>query len=187
MVFYQIVISMIPSDQYDRQSSLQLIFIAFIMILCYYTDSGMQILSNLVAMNVMFFVPHTLVYGNSFTMIRVMEAIYLSLLYLFLTSLIAIIIRQISQLHMKLRTQNEQNARLLNGMHEGLIIVSKKKDQKVLYSNRPIQKFINAAISAVESNGDLQQENLDDLDYHWLLSPKLFKPMQVSSKLQQNS
>ena len=92
-------------------------------------------------------------------MIRLIEGLFLTMSCLALTSLIAIIIRQISQLNMQLRTLNEQNAKLLDGMHEGLIIISKKKEHRVLYSNKPIQKFINAAIQAAEEQIDSDQQS----------------------------
>ena len=62
-------------------------------------------------------------------------------------------------------------------MHEGLIILSKSKNnnKRVLFSNKPIMKLFNAAIAAVDMSS---LENLN----HWLLDPKLFKPMKVNKK-----
>ena len=63
-------------------------------------------------------------------------------------------------------------------MHEGLIILSKEHPNKrVLFSNKPIEKFINTAIAAKKLN--LAADSNDD---HWLLSPKLFKPIQIGNK-----
>ena len=59
-------------------------------------------------------------------------------------------------------------------MHEGLLILSKSKDKKLLFSNNPIEKFINAAISAI----DLKL----DRDDHWLLAPKIFKRLHINEK-----
>lgn len=78
---------------------------------------------------------------------------------------------------MQLLIQNQQNTKLLDGMHEGLIILLKSNNQQLLFSNRPIEKFINAAILA----NDKFFESTED---HWLLSPKLFKPIQVTAKEQ---
>ena len=65
-------------------------------------------------------------------------------------------------------------------MHEGLIILSKGHPKKrVLFSNKPIEKFINTAIAA--KNRNVAAEN----DDHWLLSPKLFKPIQIGNKRNQ--
>ena len=66
-------------------------------------------------------------------------------------------------------------------MHEGLIILSKGTHPKkrVLFSNKPIEKFINTAIAA--KNRNVAAEN----DDHWLLSPKLFKPIQIGNKRNQ--
>ena len=82
------------------------------------------------------------------------------------------VISYISQLHVKIYTQHEENAKLLDGMHEGLIILSKQLPyRKVLFSNKPIEKFLNNAIAAIKSH--IVQEN----ERHWLLSPALFKPV----------
>ena len=59
---------------------------------------------NAVGMVVLIFFPHTLLYGESFTFSRAVEALFLALAYLLLTTFIAIMIRYISQLHMQLRT-----------------------------------------------------------------------------------
>ena len=63
-------------------------------------------------------------------------------------------------------------------MHEGLIILSKSgknSTRRVLFSNKPIIKLFNSAIAAVDKR---KIENLG----HWLLDPKLFKPMKVNKK-----
>ena len=69
---------------------------------------------------------------------------------LFTISAAGIILLYIFQLHKKMKTQNDQNVKLLNGMHEGLIILSKGPGKRVLFSNNPIEKFINLAMSASE-------------------------------------
>ena len=62
-------------------------------------------------------------------------------------------------------------------MHEGLIILSKEHPNKrVLFSNKPIEKFINAAIDAKK------RKDAAEIDDHWLLSHKIFKPIQITNK-----
>ena len=63
-----------------------------------------------------------------------------------------IVLLYIFNLHKKMKTQNDQNVKLLDGMHEGLLILSKQQGKRVLFSNNPIEKFINLTISAVSRN-----------------------------------
>ena len=62
MALYQVVVSLVPSDQYDRQSSLNIFFMSFVGFVWYYTDSGLQIMYNVVILSICIFLPHTLVY-----------------------------------------------------------------------------------------------------------------------------
>ena len=103
---------------------------------------------------------------------------------LVMISVVGIILLYISQLHRKMKTQNDENVKLLDGMHEGLIILSKRQRKRVLFSNNPIEKFINLAISAAVSRHDKLESEKQHTE-HWLLSPKLFRPIQIAS--QQNS
>ena len=97
------------------------------------------------------------------------ERILIAIVLFLVTSFLPIIVLYISRLHKMLSSQNQQNAKLLDGMHEGLIILSKEHPKKrVLFSNKPIEKFINMAIAAKKHY--ISAEN----DDHWLLSPKLF-------------
>ena len=65
----------------------------------------------------------------------VCEAIILSIAMLLFTSMLAIIILYISELHVRMKTYNMANIKLLDGMHEGLLIMS-KPDNKVIFCNR---------------------------------------------------
>ena len=71
-------------------------------------------------------------------------------------------------------------------MHEGLIILSKEQPSKkrVLFSNKPIEKFINAAISVKRHYIAAAAGQSDD---HWLLSPRLFQPIQMTNKRNQQA
>ena len=48
---------------------------------------------------------------------------------------IAMCVIYISQLHLKLKTFNVENSKLLNGMHEGLLIL-KKSNKDIMFSNK---------------------------------------------------
>ena len=59
------------------------------------------------------------------------------LLLLVILACIAIIILYISILHGKMKTQNDENIKLLDGMHEGLLILSKKDEKRIIFCNKP--------------------------------------------------
>ena len=54
----------------------------------------------------------------------------------FVITIIAMIILYISSLHDRMNINNIANIKLLDSMHEGLLIRS-KSDKKVLFCNRP--------------------------------------------------
>ena len=59
-------------------------------------------------------------------------------------------IMYISTLHNRIKGHNVQNVKLLDAMHKSLLILSKEVEKSVLFSNRPCQKLLEAAID--ESN-----------------------------------
>ena len=101
---FQVVVAFVPSDQKDRQTTFSIFITNFLYFLAYYTDSGVQIIFTMIVMIFMQFLPHVLLYGQSFTVIRFNEIFFFSVALLLLTSTIAIMIRYISQLHMQLLT-----------------------------------------------------------------------------------
>ena len=48
----------------------------------------------------------------------------------------------ISRLHTKLTTTNKENEKLLDGMHEGVLILS-KKERLTMFCNKPAQKLLS--------------------------------------------
>ena len=55
--------------------------------------------------------------------------------------LAAILFLYITELHSKMHQLIDQNIKLLNGMHEGLLILS-KEDKSVLFINKPAEKLL---------------------------------------------
>ena len=53
----------------------------------------------------------------------------------FVNSLLAILILYISSLHARMKVCNTENIKLLDGMHEGLLILSKSTAKSVLFCN----------------------------------------------------
>ena len=107
MILYHVTVSLVPTDKYDRQSPVWIFFMGFSGFIVYYTDSGIQIIYNLVMTVAMLILPHTLTYGESNSLSRVIELVLCTIAMLLLTSCIGIVIRYISSMHLRMKTQNE--------------------------------------------------------------------------------
>ena len=64
----------------------------------------------------------------------------------FVNSLIAAIISYITQLHGRIKTSNVENIKMLDAMHEGLLILSKSPDNRMMFCNKPAQKLLMKTI-----------------------------------------
>ena len=61
------------------------------------------------------------------------------------------VIVYIQDLHMKLTSVNADNFKLLNGMHEGLLILNKNEDfSQIMFCNTPVMKLITASMAALK-------------------------------------
>ena len=101
------------------------------------------------------------------------------------TTIIAMMVLYISSLHDRMKSNNIANIQLLDGMHEGLLIRS-KSDKKVLFCNRPSQKFLERAISVTEQSSDNYtvepgKNDKKDFDQTRLYNPKIFEPIKMSA------
>ena len=83
-----------------------------------------------------------------------------------------------SQLQQKLKFTNVENIKLLDGMHEGLLILNKpvKHDnpRTVMFCNRPNYKLINTFLGQYNSNSPPAQTNA-------ILRANKFIPMKQDS------
>ena len=65
------------------------------------------------------------------------------MVYFFACMLLAITIVYIQDLHSNLTTVNADNLKLLNGMHEGLLILSKdEENRQIMFCNATVKKLI---------------------------------------------
>ena len=62
---------------------------------------------------------------------------------------LAIMLEYIGRLHARMNITNKENMRLLDGMHEGLLIVKKEEQKVIMFCNRPAQKLFHGAISKI--------------------------------------
>ena len=69
------------------------------------------------------------------------------------TTLLGMIIIYISQLHAQLEFSNEENVKLLDGMHEGLLIFNREDDEKkqIMFCNSPARKLFQTFVGSVKA------------------------------------
>jgi len=90
----------------------------------------------------------------------------LVLLFFFLCNGTAMVVTYISELHNKMNTTIEDNEKLLDGMHEGLLILSKDK-QAVMFGNKPAKKLLKTFVE------------IGDCSHAELLAHNVFKPIKI--------
>ena len=103
---------------------------------------------------VQIFVEDKVMYLRPVTVVTAIFDIVLIACYVFAISCILVMIRYVGHLQASLKNSNEAQSNLLNGMHEGVLILDKKKlDKKaegnhVLFANWPAQKLFTQFIGA---------------------------------------
>ena len=73
---------------------------------------------------------HSVAYSPDITVSYILYATWVILFYFFALSLFSMVIVYIQDLHMTLTSVNAENFKLLNGMHEGLLILNKNEDSR---------------------------------------------------------
>ena len=71
--------------------------------------------------------------------------------FFMLIGLFATILKYIISLYDRIKVYNAENIKLLDGMHEGLLILS-SPNRTVMFCNKPSQKLLIAALTANTSN-----------------------------------
>ena len=74
-------------------------------------------------------------------------------MFSFATTWLGMIIIYISQLHEQLEFSNEENVKLLDGMHEGLLIFNREDDEKkhIMFCNSPARKLFQTFVGSVKA------------------------------------
>ena len=86
------------------------------------------------------------------------------MLFTFLIAVASLIIF-ISQLQTALESTNNENMRLLDGMHEGVLIIS-KSFQRVMFCNKPAEKLLtDFVMGSQEPYVSPQQDESDTTTY----------------------
>ena len=136
----------------------------------------MQIIFLALAQTVWQTMPALTVYVATINLSTVMLSLYWTISLTAINSILAMILIYISSLHLKMYTLNIENMKLLDGMHEGLLILSKQHQKQVMFCNKPSQKFLEKALQNTET------QSTDEQEEDKILNPLIFKPIKVTSQ-----
>ena len=87
----------------------------------------------------------------------------------------------VSKLHLQLKSYNVENIKLLDGMHEGLLIL-KKSNKGVMFSNKQSQKLLEGALSNLNQSEEPTKINENDVE-SLLLEPSVFFPIRMAENI----
>ena len=124
----------------------------------------------------MMLLPEFLIYSKSVTANAIFLKLALTLGNFLIISMVAMISHYISSLHQRLKRVNAENISLLNGMHEGLLILSSSLNEKVkdqvLFCNRSAEKLLTRAVSYQSRTGTESG----------IIKPRMFQPFKITEK-----
>ena len=101
--------------------------------------------------------------------------------YFALEFMLAMLLFYVAELTKKLQVANYQNIRLLDGMHEGVLIIS-KTEQRVMFCNQPAQKLLNGALSYLNLLKHIVPHQRIPHDDEYLLNASMFHPVEIAVK-----
>lgn len=146
--FTRILVTFIPnfgSYKYTDTEYVTLFTVIFIFVYC---DEGKQIITITLTLAWHLYFGLLVAYVKPFTV--GIFVFYLAYIFAFITlvTLVGMIITHISTVNEKLHFTNQENVKLLNGMHEGLLILGSKSNEQedinsIMFCNRTAQKLIS--------------------------------------------
>ena len=126
----------------EEQEYFQLFFIWLVLLFCFYTDSAYQIIFGCItlAVNIFFVLP--MFHLTRVHWLNLTTNLILLISFFFVATIFGMFSIFVSQMYLHLDASNTQNIKLLNGMHEGLLIID-KRGKSTMFCNRPAQKLIS--------------------------------------------
>ena len=167
--------------------------------MAFFTGHGAQIICLVCIQLCAMLLPDYLIYAKEATVIEILLKLALTVGQFLILSMISMISLYISTLHQKLKRLNEENINLLDGMHEGLLILSKTTSSlreaikgQILFCNKTAEKLLTRAVSHQSSTGtDLGARNTGrkrpkagheaSLESK-VVKPRMFHPFKITEK-----
>ena len=140
----RIVISFKLNHVSYSQSNIQYAMFFGINFVCLYCDEGRQIIAMVATLAWHLFITNYVGYSRELTTISFVVSVAYVIVFLLCLTLAGMVIIHFSSLHRELLFTNEENVKLLNGMHEGVLIIENSDTAKnVFFCNRPALKMIS--------------------------------------------
>ena len=98
-----------------------------------------------------------------------------------INSLISMTLLYISSMHSRMKSSNVENTKLLDAMHEGLLILS-KADNESMFCNFPAQKLLKSALDLFEKKQKSDAKKLEESDKDRILKGKFFNAIEIAIK-----
>ena len=141
--------------------------LAFLFIFsAYFICSGMQVICTAATFAICLFVIKPSIYLDSFNSVTVAVDAFTLLVFVVVQLVLGLSIVHILQLDTHQRSANTEDFKLLDNMHEGLIILS-KEDGDIMVCNKQAQTLVNTFLGKISQS----QNNLN------LFSKACFTPM----------
>lgn len=146
--------------------------LAFLFIFfAYFICSGVQVVCTAVSFAIWLFAVKPIIYLEFVTFETVVVDAYTLLAFVGAQFVLGLFVVYILQLDSHQRSANTENFKLLNSMHEGLILLS-KEDGDIMVCNKQAQKLVNTFLGEISES----QTNLT------LFSKACITPMQLQVK-----
>ena len=145
-------VALLIRNRFAQENSIIDITMLFVWIgVCQYCDSGRQIICLTVSL-AFHLVFDSLAYNRDLTVMVVTIGFTCLIGFLIAATTFGMVFLHISDVHGLLQFSNEENIKLLNGMHEGILILNKSTEKRlgqVMFCNRPAQKLINTFLGSL--------------------------------------
>ena len=117
--------------------------------MCLYCDSGRSIIFFTCSLTAIFLIDGA-VYERGFSFGKLFILMLFVIVIFIGAAVFASIVVHISNVHAKLHTANRENTKILNGMHEGVLILSSKLE-KIMFNNHPTNKIVKTLLNDDEN------------------------------------
>lgn len=149
---------------------------------CFYTGSRAQIFVSTLLHAIIIFLHKHLIYEQEMLMQVVFFKVSLVVAVFLANTFLAIVINYISKLQEIMKVTNFENIKLLDGMHEGLLILSLAEPRQALFCNKSAHKLLQRSVQFYELHNAHQQSDLDRNEdkIQQITEPRMFHPVKLN-------
>ena len=142
-----VLVFFLPTKSYIEMGNFVVAGISLIVFFGLYCGTNFQLIAIIVSLGVTFFVVRPISYYNPTTgdPLSIASIVLYWLICVILCCTTAMAAINISKLHNMIKTTNMENAKLLDGMHEGILILS-KKERRTMFCNHSANKLLNMCL-----------------------------------------